>query len=269
MERTGWLAVKIVIKIGGAALDDKSTTAACVAAVAELSRDGHSVVIVHGGGAALTRTLKRMGKASEFVDGLRVTDAETRDVALMVLSGLANKSLVAALNQSGVSAIGISGGDGATMLATKKESSGRDLGFVGEISRVDPQWLDLISSAGAIPVLSSMALGETGEYFNVNADQVAAACAGAVRADVLVFLTDVAGVKQSDGSVIPWLNPRQVASLIANSVVTGGMLPKLAACQRAMELGVPRVRIMPAAQAGILPRLCVDNITCGTEMVNA
>ncbi len=261
--------MKIAIKIGGAALDDKAITAECVAAIAELSQDGHSVVVIHGGGAALTRTLKKMGKESEFVDGLRVTDAETRDVALMVLAGLMNKNLVAALHQAGIAAVGICGGDGATIRTSKKEPAGRDLGFVGEIATVNPQWLDLISSEGAVPVLSSLALGEYGEYYNVNADQAAAACAGAVRADVLAFLTDVAGVKQSDGSVIPWLNTSEVASLIASSVVTGGMLPKLEACQRALALGVPRVRIMPAAQANLLPQLCADKIACGTEMVSA
>src|SRR6202162_4749681 len=244
--------MKIVIKIGGAALEDKPILKKCAQAVVQLAHDGHQVAVVHGGGSALTRTLKLLGKESDFVHGLRVTDAETRDVALMVLAGIVNKSLVAAIALAGQPAIGLCGGDGGVFRARKKQDTKQDLGYVGEICFSEPRWIRAIWTEGGIPVLSSVALGGDGEYYNVNADQMAAACAIACQADALIFLTDVPGVKQADGSVMPWLNTKQVAGLIEDSVISGGMLPKLEACTDALKHGVGRVRILPAAQADTL-----------------
>jgi len=258
--------VKIVIKIGGAALEDKSTLHKCAHAVVELARDGHRIAIVHGGGTALTRTLKLLGKESDFVNGLRITDAETRDVALMVLAGIVNKSLVAGIVAAGHPAVGLCGGDGMAFRARKKQTEGYDLGFVGEISWAEPRWIEAIWSAGGIPVMSSVALGSDGEYYNINADQMASACAVACDADALIFLTDVAGVKDAEGVVIPWLNIRQVSALVEHSVVAGGMLPKLEACSHALKKGVGRVRILPAAQAEILPQFYFTKLECGTEV---
>jgi len=261
--------VKIVVKIGGTALEDKSTLYKCAHAVVDLARDGHKVAVVHGGGSALTRTLKLLGKQSEFVDGLRITDAETRDVALMVLAGIVNKSFVAAIVAAGNPAIGLCGGDGMSFRARKKQTTGYDLGFVGEICSVEPRWLEAIWGEGGIPVLSSLALGSDGEYYNVNADQMAAACASACRADALIFLTDVPGVKDAQGSVIPWLKTHDVAALVAASVIGGGMLPKLEACSQALKKGVGRVRILPAAKADILPQFYFTKLECGTEVIGA
>jgi acetylglutamate kinase len=261
--------VKIVIKLGGAALEDKSTMHKCAHAIVELARDGHCVTVVHGGGTALTRTLKLLGKTSDFVNGLRVTNAETRDVALMVLAGIVNKSLVAAIVAAGKPAIGLCGGDGMAFRARKKQTVGYDLGFVGEICSVEPRWLEAIWAEGGIPVLSSVALGSDGEYYNVNADQMAAACAVACQADSLIFLTDVAGVRNAEGSVIPWLNTRDVAAMVEDSVIAGGMLPKLEACSHALKKGVGRVRILPAAQAEILPQFYFAKLDCGTEVIGA
>lgn len=261
--------MKIVIKIGGMALEDEPTLRKVARAVVDLSKEGHSVAVVHGGGTALTRTLRLLGKQSHFINGLRITDAETRDVALMVLAGLVNKKVVASIVRAGVPAVGLCGGDGMTFLARKKETQGYDLGFVGEICSLEPRWLDAIWIAGGIPVLSSLALGSDGEYYNVNADQVAGECATACHADTLIFLTDVPGVKGADGSVMPWLATQQVPMLIADSVVGGGMLPKLEACTLALRRGVGRVRILPAVQADILPQLCFENLDCGTEVVGA
>ncbi len=142
----------------------------------------------------LTRTLAQMGKKSEFISGLRITDAETRDAALMVLAGRVNKSLVAAIGSHGQSAVGLSGGDGHVFRARKKKTN-PDLGFVGEIAAADPRWLEAIWTMGAVPVISSIALGFDGEYYNINADEMAAACAISTKADTLVFLTDVPGRK--------------------------------------------------------------------------
>ncbi len=261
--------MKIVVKIGGAAVEDKRTLQKCAQAVVQLAHDGHQVAVVHGGGGALTRTLKLMGKESEFIHGLRVTDAETRDVALMVLAGMVNKSLVAALAAAGQPAIGLCGGDGGIFRARKKQDTEHDLGFVGEICFSEPRWIRAIWAEGGIPVLSSVALGGDGEYYNVNADQMAAACAIACEADALIFLTDVAGVKHADGSVMARLNTADVAGLIQGSVVSGGMMPKLEACMQALKRGVGRVRILPAAQVEVLPLFYFQRIECGTEVLRA
>jgi acetylglutamate kinase len=269
MERRRGITVKIVVKIGGAALEDKSTLRKCAQGIVELAGDGHRVAVVHGGGSALTRTLKLLGKQSEFVNGLRVTDAETRDIALMVLAGIVNKSLVAAIVAAGLPAIGLCGGDGAAFRARKKQAQGCDLGFVGEICSTDPRWLEAIWSKGGIPVLASLALGAEGEYYNINADQMAAACAAACQADSLIFLTDVPGVKDAAGAVIPWLTTEEVGTLVADAVVGGGMLPKLEACSQALNKGVGRVRILPAAQAEILSQFYFTKLQCGTEVTCA
>ncbi len=261
--------MKIVIKVGGGALEDKSTLRKCAQAIVELARDDHRIAVVHGGGAALTRTLKLLGKQSDFVNGLRITDAETRDVALMVLAGIVNKNLVAAITAAGNPAVGLCGGDGATFRARKKQTKGYDLGFVGEISAVESRWLEAIWGQSGIPVISSVALGSDGEYYNINADQVAAACAIACHADALIFLTDVPGVKDAEGSVMPWLNMKEAAALVEHEVIAGGMLPKLEACGHALKRGVGRVRILPAAQAEILPQFYFAKLECGTEVIVA
>src|SRR5438445_6223586 len=269
MERSGRARVRIVIKVGGGELEDKSTMRKCAQAIVELARDDHRIAVVHGGGAALTRTLKLLGKQSDFVNGLRVTDAETRDVALMVLAGIVNKSLVAAIAAAGCPAIGLCGGDGGVFRARKKQDAEYDLGYVGEICFSEPRWLRAIWAEGGIPVLSSVALGGDGQYYNVNADQMAAACAIACEADALIFLTDVAGVKQADGSVMPRLDTKQVAGLIDESVISGGMMPKLEACTQALKSGVGRVRILLASQVEMLPLFYFTKLECGTEVLRA
>lgn len=261
--------MKIVIKIGGVALEDEATLHKCAHSVVQLAKDGHQVAVVHGGGSALTRTLKLLGKQSDFINGLRITDAETRDVALMVLAGMVNKKVVAAIVRAGLPAVGLCGGDGMTFRARKKLTPGYDLGFVGEICSVEPRWLHAIWTECGIPVLSSLALGSDGEYYNVNADQMASACAVACRADTLIFLTDVPGVKNAEGAVMPWLTTKEVPGLIADSVVAGGMLPKLEACSLALRRGVGRVRILPAVQAEVLPQFYFQKLEFGTEVIGA
>ncbi len=260
--------MKFVVKLGGTALEDDRLLHLCGRAIADLAADGHKVAVVHGGGVQLTRTLARMGKQSEFISGLRVTDAETRDAALMVLAGRVNKSLVAAVGSHGQAAIGLSGGDGHVFRARKKKTV-PDLGFVGEIAATDPRWLNAIWTMNAVPVISSMALGFDGEYYNINADEMAAACAVCTHADALVFLTDVPGVKGADGAVLRWLTLRQIPELEKQRVVFGGMLPKLNACRTALEGGVQRVRILPAEAAAMLPDLCSTRVNDGTEVMVA
>jgi acetylglutamate kinase len=260
--------MKYVVKLGGAGLQTPSLLEGSMRAIADLVRDGNQVAVVHGGGAQLTSMLKALGKKSEFINGLRVTDAETRDVALMVLAGKVNKGLVAGLGALGIPAIGLSGGDGLIFRARKKRTA-PDLGYVGEIASSDPRWLDAIWQLNGVPVFSSMALGFDGEYYNVNADEMAAACAIACHADALVFLTDVPGVKGANGEVMRWLSIDQIAEMAKNAVISGGMLPKLGACREALLNGVKRVRILPAEAAGSLPDLCSSRVTHGTEVMVA
>jgi acetylglutamate kinase len=260
--------VKIVVKIGGAALEDAALLHRAAQAVKQLAED-HQVAVVHGGGAALTRVLTQVGKVSEFVDGLRVTDAETRDFAVMVLAGHMNKKLVAALASAGQPAVGLCGGDGMAFRARKKTPNGHDLGFVGEISAADPRWIEAIWQQGCVPVISSLALGCDGQYYNVNADQMASACAVACHANSLIFLTDVAGVKDADGLVIRWLDLGLADELTQKSVIQGGMLPKLEACRNALLRGVNRVRILPAEEVEVLPEFYSTRIEYGTEVLVA
>lgn len=260
--------MKYVVKLGGAGLETPSLLEGCVRAIVELVRDGNQVAVVHGGGVQLTRMLKALGMESQFINGLRVTDKETRDVALMVFAGKVNKGLVAALGALGQPAMGICGGDGLTFRARKKRTA-PDLGYVGEIAASDPRWIEAIWQLNSVPVISSVALGFDGEYYNINADEMASACAVACNADALVFLTDVPGVKGADGEVLRWLSIDQIAEMAQSAVISGGMLPKLGACREALLNGVKRVRILPAEAAGSLPDLCNSRVTHGTEVMVA
>lgn len=256
--------MKLVIKIGGAALDDKELVTKFAKTIPSLWREGHQLVIVHGGGAALSRTLKQLGCESSFVNGLRVTDAQTRDVAVMVLAGQINKQLVAAVGAAGQPALGICGGDLHMFRAAKKRS---ELGYVGEICSVDAHWIERLWNAGIAPVVSSLALGLDGEYYNINADHMASACAVACGANALIYLTDVAGVKDAEGTVIRWLDVNAIAAMVKQETVSGGMLPKLEACTSALKKGVTRVRILPADHAEVLPGFFTHRIDCGTEVI--
>jgi len=257
--------MKLVVKIGGAALDNKELVKKFAVAIAGLSREGHQVVVVHGGGAALSRTLKQLGCETSFINGLRVTDSQTRDVAIMVLAGQLNKQLVASMGAAGQPAIGLCGGDLGMFRAIKKVSP--DLGFVGEIRSVNTDGIERLWAGGIVPVVSSLALGFDGEYYNVNADQMASACAIACGAHALIYLTDVPGVKGADGAVVRWLEVKSIAQMVEQATVSGGMLPKLEACTSALKKGVTRVRILPASSAEVLPGFFTHPIEGGTEVI--
>ena len=162
----------------------------------------------------------------------------------------------------------MTGGDGHVFRARKKRTE-PDLGYVGEIAASDPRWLEAIWTMNAVPVISSIALGFDGEYYNINADEMASACAVATRANALVFLTDVPGVKGADGNVLRWLTLREIPERERQRIVFGGMLPKLNACKVALEGGVQRVRILPAEAASLLPDLCSTRVNDGTEVMVA
>lgn len=228
----------LVVKYGGAALAAGGD--GVLAAVADLRREGRRVVLVHGGGPELSAFLRRLGKESRFVDGLRVTDAETAEVAEMVLAGRVNKGLVAALQGLGVRAVGICGKDGGLFRARPYRPGGRDLGLVGEVAAVDPSLVEHLLAGDWLPVVASVAPGERGETYNVNADSAAAALAGALRAESFVLLTDVPGLlrdPEDPSSVLAELEAGEAEALVAAGAVSGGMIPKVQACLAALAAG--------------------------------
>jgi acetylglutamate kinase len=237
--------MRLVVKIAGALLESEETVQILAQQVVHLAQAGHELLVIHGGGKIFTATLKRMGIESRFVDGLRVTDRETRDVAAMVFGGLLNKRLSGAISLAGQRAIGISAADGACFRAepmSHNEAVG-GLGFVGYLTGVDVEFLESLWRESLIPVASCLGLGPDGELYNINADHMAAACAEYIHADRLIYLTDVAGVL--DGSkVVKVVSTGDAEDMIRQNKVSGGMILKLEACKRALSAGVAEVRIV-------------------------
>ncbi|BCX05775.1 MAG: hypothetical protein KatS3mg053_3713 [Candidatus Roseilinea sp.] len=229
-----------VVKVSGSELDDSAFSAQFAADIAQMKRAGAQPVVVHGGGKELTQLLAMMDAPTQFVDGLRVTDAKTRDAALMVLSGLANKRLVAALIAQGVDAIGLSGLDAGLI---RVERLSEALGFVGRPTGVRSTLLATWLAQGLTPVVSPMSLGADGEIYNVNADHAAGAIAAALDAGLLTFVTNVAGVLDRDQSLVRQLSSAQAEAMIADGTISGGMIPKVRAALEALGAGVRRVRI--------------------------
>ncbi len=227
----------VVVKIGGSTLGSGDTT---LEDVVTLRRLGVDVVIVHGGGSAISGWLRRIGKEPKFVNGLRVTDAETMELVVMTLAGKVNKDLVGGIQARGGRAIGICGLDGGLIRGVRKDEA---LGCVGEVTSVDLAPLRALTTAGFIPVVAPIAIGEGCEALNLNADTAAAEVAVALGAEKLIFLTDVPGIKGADGQLIPELSASQVRELIASGVISGGMIPKAEACLRALD-GASRSHII-------------------------
>ena len=255
----------IVVKIGGSTLGAQDTS---LADVATLARQGVQPVVVHGGGAAVTQWMATMGIRAEFVHGLRVTDAPSLEVVIAVLSGLINKQLVATLHGLGAKAVGVSGADGALLRGSVEQP---DLGLVAGKLTVDPRPIETLVNAGYIPVIAPLALlehpekGSEGQLLNVNADTAAGAIAGALQATRLVFLTDVEGVLDSNGRLIPRISSRQGNGFIRSGVVKGGMIPKLDACLYAAERGTPSSMVNGTRPSALLD--CVSGRLAGTSIV--
>ncbi|MDR2087806.1 MAG: acetylglutamate kinase [Clostridiales Family XIII bacterium] len=227
----------IVVKYGGAAMSDAACKDAVMRDVALLSRLGAGITLVHGGGPEIDAALRKIGKAPDFVDGLRRTDAETMELVCMVLAGKVNKGLVGLLHAAGAAAVGICGADGA-VLRVQKRGGELDLGFVGEIERTDADLLKTLLSARFIPVVATIGVDGRGGLFNVNADTAAAAIAGALRAEKLILMTDVKGVLadvDDESSLLETLRAGEARELIARGVVRGGMIPKILCCAAAVE----------------------------------
>ena len=238
---------KVVVKYGGSAMKDSQLKKSVVTDVALLKLVGMKPIIVHGGGKEISRWVKLSGMTPEFVNGLRVTDAKTMEIAEMVL-GRVNKGLVQYMEENGVKACGISGKDGATMVVRKKTlDSGVDLGFVGEVQTVDTSLIDTLIENDFVPVICPIGLGEDFRSYNINADDAACAVAEAVKAEKLVFLSDIEGVYRDPhdpDTLISELTVSEAKRFIAEGNAGGGMLPKLQNCIHAMEAGVSRVHIL-------------------------
>ena len=243
-----------VVKYGGHAMGDPELQRDFAEDVVLLKAVGINPVVVHGGGPQIGAMLKKLGVESSFIDGLRVTDAQTAQVAEMVLSGAINKEIVAWIGQAGGRAIGISGKDGGFVRAVKVERTTRDpdsniervvdLGFVGEPEAIDRSVIDTISGAGMIPVVAPIGIGADGVTYNINADTMAGAIAAALGASRLFLLTDVAGVLDKGGQLLTDLDPTAIAGLRADGTISGGMIPKLETCITAVEGGVDAAVIL-------------------------
>jgi len=245
--------MRIVIKFAGALLEDEATVRPLARQVASLAQQGHEILVVHGGGRLFTATLKRMAIESKFVAGLRVTDREARDVAVMVFAGLLNKKLAAAISAEGQPAVGISAADARCFLAepmVHNEVEG-GLGFVGYLTGLNAQFIQSLWREGLLPVAPCLGLGSDNELYNINADHMAAACAEYLGADRLIYLTDVAGVLDGE-RVLSAVACGEIERLVQSRVVSGGMVLKLEAAKRAIEGGVGEVRIVGGTSSDAL-----------------
>ncbi len=247
--------MKLLVKLGGTLLDADSPRERLARQLAALSQavpPATQMVVVHGGGLQLTRYLAERGVESQFVNGLRVTTPDILDAVVKVVAGSVNRQLVTTLNREGARAVGISGIDAHLVEAEQLDPA---MGSVGHVTRVNPALLDTLLAGGFLPVVACVAGDREGRFYNVNADQMAAACAVAFGADQLIFLTDVAGVLDAGKCLLPQLTVAQSESLIAAGVAAGGMRAKLNAAIGALGQGVPQVRICAGAADGILERL--------------
>ncbi len=241
----------IVVKYGGSAMTEPALQKSFAHDVVLLKLVGMNPVVVHGGGPQIDALLSRIGKTGEFVQGMRVTDAETMDVVEMVLGGAVNKDIVTLINQAGGKAVGLTGQDGAFIHAKKlllpdKERPEQmlDIGQVGEIDAIDPKVIFALEQGGFIPVVAPIGVGANGESFNINADLVAGKLAEILKAEKLVLLTNTPGVLDKDGKLLTGLTPKRIDALFADGTLSGGMLPKISSALDAARNGVKSVHII-------------------------
>ncbi|MBR1693239.1 MAG: acetylglutamate kinase [Lachnospiraceae bacterium] len=259
----------IVVKYGGSAMANEEIQKNVIKDVTLLKLVGFKPIIVHGGGKEISRWVGKVGKEAEFVNGLRVTDAETMEIAEMVLSKV-NKRLVTMVEELGVKAIGISGKDGAMLKVDKRYSEGRDIGYVGDIREVDPTLLYDLLENDFLPIVAPIGLSDEFEGYNINADDAACAIAKAVHAEKLAFLTDIEGLYRDindKSSFISRLSATEAEQLIESGVIGGGMLPKLNNCTDAIKNGVNRVHILDGRIPHCLLLEIFTNRGIGTAIV--
>jgi acetylglutamate kinase len=267
---------KFVIKYGGAAMLDDELKESFAEDVALLKFVGIDPIVVHGGGPEIEKLLERLGIPTRFVRGMRVTDEATMEVVEMVLGGKINKEIVALINRHGGNAVGLSGKDGEFLRARKMvvrvEEAGKpaeevDAGMVGEIVKVDPAVITTLDAGNFVPVIAPIAVGENGESYNVNADLAAGKIAEALRAEKLILLTDVEGIKAKDGKLIRTLSSDGVSELIASGVISGGMIPKVECCVDALRTGVAKTHIIDGRRRHAVLLEIFTEEGVGTEVV--
>lgn len=266
-----------VIKYGGAAMVDEKLKDAFAQDIVLLNFIGIKPVIVHGGGPKINNIMEKMGKTPTFVNGQRFTDEETIDIVEMVLGGLINKQIVSLINNHGGFAVGLSGKDGNLIKAKKKiikkmsPETGVDeiidLGLVGEVEKINPRILISVDESGFIPVIAPISAGKNNETLNINADYVAGEMASALNAEKLILLTDVKGIKDKKNKLISSLGLKKIKSLIANKTISGGMLPKVQACQNALEGKVGKTHIIDGRIPHALLLEIFTETGIGTEIV--
>ncbi len=259
----------IVIKYGGSAMEEERLKRSFALDVVLLKYIGMNPVIVHGGGPQIGELLAKMGKKSEFIDGMRVTDEETMEVVEMVLVGKVNKEMVSLINQQGGKAVGLSGKDGRLIVAKKLKLSRSqggdkppeliDIGMVGEVKAINPEVVRSLEKENFIPVIAPVGVGEEGETYNINADLVAGKVASALKAEKLILLTDVEGVLNERKELISSLDVEQAKRMIAQKVISSGMIPKVTCCLEALEEGVTKTHIIDGrVEHAILLELFTD-----------
>jgi acetylglutamate kinase len=253
--------VRVLIKLGGTLLDDAGKRASIAQQLAGIAKTVE-LVVVHGGGKQVTQFLAERGIESRFVNGLRVSDSLVIDAVSKVIAGSVNKQLVVAIGAAGQPAVGLSGVDGSLTTAARLHA---DLQFVGRPERTDATLFRLLLDAGYLPVVACIAGDSSGNIYNVNADQMAVSCALGWHADKLLFLTDVAGVKDAGGQVLPTLTPAAARRLVSSGVAHGGMQAKLEAALSSLEGGLAEVIVAPGQHAGICRRL-LDGENLGTRL---
>jgi len=266
----------IVIKYGGSAMEEVALKRNFALDVVLLKYIGINPVVVHGGGPQIGEVLAKMGKKSQFIEGMRVTDGETMDVVEMVLVGKVNKEIVTLINQQGGKAVGLSGKDGGLITANKlklTKSRGKDglpeiidIGMVGEVKEINPGVIEALERENFIPVIAPVGVGEEGETYNINADLVAGKVASALKAEKLILLTDVEGVMDEKKQLLPALNVKQAKRLITQKVISSGMIPKVNCCLNALEDGVTKTHIIDGrVEHAILLEIFTD-VGIGTQI---
>lgn len=266
-----------VIKYGGAAMVDEKLKDAFAQDIVLLNFIGINPVIVHGGGPKINSIMEKMGKTPTFVHGQRVTDEETVDIVEMVLGGLINKQIVSLINNHGGLAVGLSGKDGNLIKAKRKVitkmspetgvSEIIDLGLVGEVEKINPKILISVDASGFIPVIAPISTGRQNESLNINADYVAGEIASSLNAEKLILLTDVEGIKDKKGRLISSLSTKRIKTLIANKTISGGMLPKVQACQKALDGNVRKTHIIDGRVPHALLLEIFTETGIGTEII--
>jgi acetylglutamate kinase len=267
---------RLVVKYGGHAMVQEELKRSFAMDVVLMKYIGMNPVIVHGGGPQIGALMEKLGKVPQFVQGMRVTDAETMDIVEMVLGGKINKEIVALINQHGGRAVGLSGKDGGLIKASRLKvrppgsrdnSPLVDIGLVGKVDRINPHLVEVLDSSGYIPIIAPIGVGDDGEPYNINADLVAGEVAAALKAEKLIMLTDVEGILDEQKTLISSLKRADIAKLIEQGVISEGMLPKVEACLSALDGGVRKAHIIDGRQDHALLLEVFTNRGIGTEIV--